>query len=500
MHKGIIANERLYQFFLSHSCEMGMDKKCDRPLTALQMANFKKSISLLREWKEEVFDGFNPVGSLIVTLPSTIKHGEFFKTELIGEETLEVTLGDDEASNSFVKNTRFSTASLILLYDSFFRLAEVIGKAKKLKFILSDMEKDECNILSSTFTRVLDEKLWEATTYSVEFLEQVRQVRRVSKLSQEERFFEQFMLNSYIHERMLKGDLDYRIRKAIFVSGQVDRNRFYETVYKFMGLVSKIFGNSAGLFQVRSGKLKKLAKDSSKMNSMKKQLKPLDILLEKTPFRLTDQFIPGYFGHVAIWLGSTEELSQINVVHQGRKISLLEHPDVLPHLELLSQGRFVLEALRKPGVTLNTLEKFMDIDDFVVIEAPKKSEEETAYLLLRAFQQIGKPYDFNFDVETESSIICSELIYTVFVNESWPTKSSMGRFTISPDHVAWKAVNSCYRPKIMFLDGKEIKENLPKNLRQLLLSNGAVDENLSTQCSSPELSAILLEESGKSFR
>ena len=28
-----------------------------------------------------------------------------------------------------------------------------------------------------------------------------------------------------------------------------------------------------------------------------------DILLEKTPFRLTDKLIPGYWGHAAVWIG-----------------------------------------------------------------------------------------------------------------------------------------------------------------------------------------------------
>ena len=40
-------------------------------------------------------------------------------------------------------------------------------------------------------------------------------------------------------------------------------------------------------------------------------LRPLDILLEKTPFRRTDMFIPGHFGHVAIRTGAEAELRAI---------------------------------------------------------------------------------------------------------------------------------------------------------------------------------------------
>ena len=49
--------------------------------------------------------------------------------------------------------------------------------------------------------------------------------------------------------------------------------------------------------------------------------------------------------------------------------------------------------------------------------------------------QIGKDYDFNFDVETLDKIVCSELIYLVFGNVVWPTKYQLMRNTISPDNV-----------------------------------------------------------------
>lgn len=32
-------------------------------------------------------------------------------------------------------------------------------------------------------------------------------------------------------------------------------------------------------------------------------LQPLDILVEKSSFLISDKFIPGHFGHVALWLG-----------------------------------------------------------------------------------------------------------------------------------------------------------------------------------------------------
>src|SRR5690606_29067670 len=161
----------------------------------------------------------------------------------------------------------------------------------------------------------------------------------------------------------------------------------------------------------------------------------------------TDRFIPGHFGHVAFWLGQPEELISFTVQHEGREIPLLDHPAMLPYLERFSQGKLVLEALREPGVTMNTLEHFMDIDDFLVLRSSEV--QEPGEKILTAVKQFGKPYDFNFDIETEEAIVCSELIYMVLDEVSWPTDRSMGRYTISPDHIAWKSMDNCLDPVVL---------------------------------------------------
>jgi hypothetical protein len=196
------------------------------------------------------------------------------------------------------------------------------------------------------------------------------------------------------------------------------------------------------------------------------------MLFEKTPFRLTDRFIPGFFGHVAIWLGRPEEIMQYTVNYEGKEILLLDHPKMGRYLEQMSLGKLIVEALREPGVTMNTLEHFMDIDDFLVLRSTNLVANGEK--LLKTIEQVGKPYDFNFDVETESSLVCSELIYTVFNDQSWPTERSLGRFTISPDHVAWKTFDGCLEPQILFRDGKEVNQDMEEVLKTALTSKGGI--------------------------
>lgn len=211
--------------------------------------------------------------------------------------------------------------------------------------------------------------------------------------------------------------------------------------------VSKLFGNSVGMIQVRSGILKN---DKKTIEKIKNELKPLDVLLEKTPFRLTDKLIPGYFGHVAIWVGTEKELVELG---------LWNHPIIKPHQAEIRAGKSVLEALRS-GVELNTLEHFMDIDDMATLRCNKLSDDTTSETIIRCFRQVGKDYDFNFDVETADKIVCSELVYQTFTNLKWPTEKVLGRVTISPDNVALKAYpDGDFNLVSFYQNGKAVKQD-----------------------------------------
>jgi len=216
--------------------------------------------------------------------------------------------------------------------------------------------------------------------------------------------------------------------------GKISVDLLAETQQQGVNLVSMFFGNTVGLCELRKGKL---YANPAVAADLKQSLRPLDILLEKTPFRLTDKFIPGHFGHVAIWVGTEAELNQAGV---------WKHRAVRPYRELVREhnpdpngkdGRHVLEALRD-GVALNTLEHFLNVDDVLVLRPTVMQNDPDAVeeSLLLAFRQLGKRYDFNFDVNTTDKIVCSELVYVSMPRIAWPTGKSLGRDTISPDQVA----------------------------------------------------------------
>lgn len=190
-----------------------------------------------------------------------------------------------------------------------------------------------------------------------------------------------------------------------------------------VGSTSQGFGNVVGLVSVRRGKL---YGNPAIEADLRTRLQPGDILVEKTPFRLTDKFIPGHWGHVAIWIGNETEL---------RHLGLWDDPLVQRHAAAISRGEGVVEALRN-GVQLSPLAHFLDIDDLGILRQPSLSDDERRAIIRRSLRQIGKAYDFNFDVETADRIVCSELVYQVYNTLRWPTDRTAGRWTISPDQVA----------------------------------------------------------------
>jgi hypothetical protein len=189
--------------------------------------------------------------------------------------------------------------------------------------------------------------------------------------------------------------------------------------------LSGFFGNIAGAMRWRKGYL---WHNQAMVEEIESTLKPLDMIFEKTPFALTDKFIPGHFGHAAIWLGTEQEL---------KDLGMWDHPLIAPYQEQISRGYSIVEALR-PGVSMNSVRGFSNIDHIAIVRAKNILSDKSVYsdVYESALRNIGKDYDFNFDVTTADKIVCSELLYNAFGHIKFPTKFRLGRSTIEPDLIA----------------------------------------------------------------
>jgi hypothetical protein len=143
-------------------------------------------------------------------------------------------------------------------------------------------------------------------------------------------------------------------------------------------------------------------------------------------------------------------------------------PHVVRFHDALRAGRSVLEALRS-GVQLNTLAHFLNVDDLLVLRDPSLTGERLNAHLVRAFRQVGKRYDFNFDVTTGDRIACSELIYLVFTDIPWTTDRQLGRHTLSPDRVVENALaRGGLEIVLLYIGGKPVTPDAADVLRERL--------------------------------
>ena len=235
--------------------------------------------------------------------------------------------------------------------------------------------------------------------------------------------------------------------------------------------ISKGFGNTAGLIATRKGKL---YGDDAVAARIRSLILPGDILLEKTPFRLTDKLIPGYWGHAAIYIGTEQQLQELGIWEKLDELKnagdrYFTQGKIAQIRQKITNGKVIVEALRD-GVQLNSIEHFLNIDDLAIMHDRNETSENISTRIILALRQLGKDYDFKFDVETSVKIVCSELIYATDIFHKWPTKNTAGIETISPDNIAIKSIeaNSTFTLPLLYHDGREITTDKKVYMKGLL--------------------------------
>jgi len=379
----------------------------------------------------------------------------------------------DEVGKSVIKRVKLGLTFALLLYDNYLVAVAPYEEHNKLRYIINESGIDPevegyLRIVSESYT---DRKKMQRLIKAIEFISKIEQWESDHPNSG---LMQNDPDNQYLN-MMIYGSPSYgEIRKnssqeteSIFSINKINifNNKIEDNIRLISSdatnQVSKMFGNAAGIIVARRGKMDELPKE--KQSEIIANMQPLDILLEKAPFRLTDHLIPGYWSHVALWSGTENELRELGVwdelptiYNEAKEKYHYSGPDFQ---EAIRNGHMVIEALR-PGVQINTLQHFLNIDDLGVIRFNGLTIENKRSYLLNAFSQIGKSYDFNFDVESKNEIVCSELIYISFDDLDWNTSKTAGRYTISPDNVAQKLLDDNMDPVLLYMNGEELIENL----------------------------------------
>lgn len=362
------------------------------------------------------------------------------------------------------KGVLLSLCSAMTLYDNYLLAMVMFERDGRLRKIVNDPDMG---------FGILKGQLQDMTN-AANSIEIRHRVRRVIKFYEDENFkyqeFDEDTPLAYMH-LLIESSPAYNYAKKIRVKEIASKKVMtFERVVADMvsefsddsfGVMSGVFGNTMGLYESRKGKL---YKNDSVKKHIQKHLQPLDILLEKTPFRLTDKLIPGHFGHVAIWTGTKNEL--INLDLWDNSLIKAYESQILNASNGDSKNEHqIIEALRS-GVQLSSLEEFMNVDDFVILRPIFNDDNDNELqkeALVMAFRQLGKKYDFNFDVNTTDKIVCSELAYISFPSVDWPTEKTLGRHNISPDNVAKLAWNNVPLELVLLYHDGQLVEDAVKN-------------------------------------
>ena len=359
-----------------------------------------------------------------------------------------------------LKGTMLSLSAALFLYDNYLMMTSLYLENGKLRRFLNERDpayekgRNELERLAVSYN---SSKKRAIVKRAIRYYEEQREI--FSEQMERDRDFaylDVLVRQSHAYNMLHKrGGLGFVGRRLSFMA-TVTNDDLLKLKNDGVNLFSSLFGNTMGLVETRRGKLYNQSEVHEQLNS---QLRAGDILLEKTPFRLTDKLIPGHWGHAAIWIGTEEELKALGIWND---------PAVTPYHEWIRGGRSVVEALRS-GVKMNSLHHFLNVDDLAVLRSPESDKDEQRKRILLALKQVGKAYDFNFDVETTDKIVCSELVYTVYTDMNWPTEKALGRYTISPDNVAMKAVAGHELELISFYHDGEKVETQPLELMGQLI-------------------------------
>lgn len=428
-----------------------------------------ETIKVGKAIKEKMDRGRPLTGDDIVLINAGInEHLTLRKELLVVAETHECWMdgsGKELAKRGITPESRLtgvmlSLASAMLLYDNYLLSISLFEGDSKLRRILNERDPGYA-VTSAALTRV---------TLNYNSISNRSRVRKAIKFYEREsarlnKTQEQAAESSYLNLLIAQSPSYSMIktwsplyvigRKLGFLTG-ITTDTLTGMEREGVSLFSMVFGNAVGLVETRKGKL---YDDKNVLADLSGNLKAGDILLEKTPFRLTDKLIPGYWGHAAVWIGSEAELKELGI---------WDNPVVTNYRNEIQEGRMVVEALRS-GVEMNTLRHFLNIDSVGILRKPGQSREARANTVIQALRQVGKPYDFNFDVESKGRVYCSKLVYLSYSGIDWPTKNSLGRTTFTPDDVAVKAARDGALQLVTFYhDGRRVNEAPELRMAELM--------------------------------
>lgn len=200
------------------------------------------------------------------------------------------------------------------------------------------------------------------------------------------------------------------------------------------GAIYTVSASASELFGRLVAGIHKKPEPEKNVGRLMPHLRKWDIILQKSPGRLTDKFIPGFFGHAAIYLGDS-------VFAEG-----IQH-----------------------GIVASDPLHFAEGESFLIIRPKNLSKEKEKRIENLVRGQIGKKYDFHYNANSPDRLFCTELVYFVYDSINWKTQQKSYGVMMFPDSVVETALASENFSFPLFFDSEKLVENpKPEFIKSLL--------------------------------
>jgi len=268
------------------------------------------------------------------------------------------------------------------------------------------------------------------------------------------------------HAYLLK-QIDIQATNMVKVAGRNYENKLFGAWFPIQKNVANAMGNI--YISKRHEKLISV----EQIVEMGKVLEPGDILVQRRNWYASNVGIPGFWPHAAIYFGGLpgmlEYFKDVPVEGYANLDELIKAKHFKVYEKIKSPDEAGLEYAviegMAPGIIVQPLEVSAHAD-YVGAMRPRLSKSDKLKAILRAFDNYGKPYDYNFDFETKDEIVCSELVYDAFLPAkdkqglNFKLKMVSGRKMVSPTDFVQKFYDEREKPNreldfVYFLDGNE---------------------------------------------
>lgn len=195
--------------------------------------------------------------------------------------------------------------------------------------------------------------------------------------------------------------------------------------------VQKTFAEWAGDTRVaRIGKPLVTVKDIEALVLPK--LEPGDIMVARQNWFLSNIGLPGFWPHAELYVGTAAELATYFDTDPEVLEWTAAQPEKAATFSEFLQKRYpakwkayaegmdlqghapirVIESISE-GVSFTAIEHAFGVD-YLGAMRPRLSKADKAKAITHAFKYQGRPYDFDFDFFSDSTIVCSELVYKAY--------------------------------------------------------------------------------------